>query len=219
MVAKLPISWHHSIRAAVRRDPKRAGVLGVLIVVMLIVGGRQVLGKKAPPAAQGSTPGDARARTDNNAKDAHQASRRDAAAMRKWLAMPVKKLDRNLFAAKIENYPRLSGRKPRFGGNPFKDLSGEEKSGRQSADELREWQTRTDALQLEARQLVLTSTVTGAVPKALINGQMVREGDVVAAGAGESLTGDPGAGFRVLKIEARRVIIEREGIKLEILMK
>ena len=43
----------------------------------------------------------------------------------------------------------------------------------------------------------------GASPKALINGQLVGEGEVVA-------------GFRVLKIEARRMIIEREGIQLEI---
>jgi hypothetical protein len=44
------------------------------------------------------------------------------------------------------------------------------------------------------------------VPKALIDGELVGEGDVVA-------------GFRVLKIGARGIVIEREGIVLEILMK
>jgi len=54
--------------------------------------------------------------------------------------------------------------------------------------------------------LKLQSTVMGPQPSAMVNGEMVREGSVVA-------------GFRVLKIEARRMIVEREGIKLAILMK
>ena len=52
----------------------------------------------------------------------------------------------------------------------------------------------------------LLSTVMGAKPKAMINGELVGEGDVIAA-------------FRVIRIEARRVIVEREGIRLEITMK
>jgi hypothetical protein len=40
----------------------------------------------------------------------------------------------------------------------------------------------------------------------MINGSMVGEGEVVAQ-------------FRVLRIEARSVVVEREGIKLEIPMK
>jgi hypothetical protein len=45
----------------------------------------------------------------------------------------------------------------------------------------------------------------GPNPRAVINGELVGEGDVVAE-------------FRVLKIEARRIVIEREGIRLEITM-
>ena len=40
----------------------------------------------------------------------------------------------------------------------------------------------------------------GASPKALVNGRLVGLGDVVAS-------------FRVTKIEARRIVVEREGIK------
>jgi len=46
----------------------------------------------------------------------------------------------------------------------------------------------------------------GPVPKAMIDGQLVGEGSVVAD-------------FRVLKIESRKVIVEREGIMLAIQMK
>jgi hypothetical protein len=46
----------------------------------------------------------------------------------------------------------------------------------------------------------------GSAPKALVNGKLVQEGDVVAS-------------FRVLKIEARGIIVEQKGIKLEIQFK
>jgi hypothetical protein len=52
----------------------------------------------------------------------------------------------------------------------------------------------------------VTSTLMGPHPKAMVNGQMVGEGEVVAQ-------------FRVTEIRARSVVVEREGIKLEIPMK
>ncbi len=63
----------------------------------------------------------------------------------------------------------------------------------------------------QARQVRLQSTLTGTVPTALVDGRMIREGDVVATGSGMSRTS-----YRVLKIEARRIILEREGIRSEI---
>jgi hypothetical protein len=57
-----------------------------------------------------------------------------------------------------------------------------------------------------AAKLRLESTMPGAQPRAMVNGELVGEGSVVA-------------GFRVIKIEARRITIEREGIQLEIQMK
>jgi hypothetical protein len=64
---------------------------------------------------------------------------------------------------------------------------------------------------LRVRQVRLQSTLMGAQPTALIDGQMVREGDVVATGSGSARSV-----YRVLKIEARRVILEREGIRAEV---
>ena len=58
----------------------------------------------------------------------------------------------------------------------------------------------------QAAKLRLDSIIWGAQPKAMIEGKLLAEGDVVAS-------------FRVLKIEQRRIIVEREGIRLEILMK
>jgi hypothetical protein len=74
------------------------------------------------------------------------------------------------------------------------------------ADVRKERQILVENLQQQASQLRLQSTMMGAKPKAVIDGEMVEEGEFVAS-------------FRVLKIEARRIIVEREGIKLEIQMK
>lgn len=63
----------------------------------------------------------------------------------------------------------------------------------------------------QARQIRLQSTLMGARPTALINGRTVREGDVVAHGSGASR-----ATFRVLRIEARGITLEREGIRFDI---
>jgi hypothetical protein len=74
------------------------------------------------------------------------------------------------------------------------------------ADQQVQRQALIQGLADSARSLQLQSTMLGATPSAMVNGEMVREGSLVAD-------------FRVLKIEAGKMIVEREGIKLEILMR
>jgi len=71
------------------------------------------------------------------------------------------------------------------------------------ADQQREHDALVANLRKQAEQLKVQSTVMGASPKALINGEFVGVGSVVAS-------------FRVTKIEARRIVVEREGIRLEV---
>jgi hypothetical protein len=78
-----------------------------------------------------------------------------------------------------------------------------QKSMTARADQKKEKEVLVENLRLQAAQLKVQSTVMGASPKALVNGELVGEGEVVAS-------------FRVLKIEARRIVVEREGIKLEV---
>jgi len=52
-------------------------------------------------------------------------------------------------------------------------------------------------------QVVLTATMVGASPQAIINGQVHRVGEVIA-------------GFRIVQIEQHRIIVERRGIRLAI---
>jgi hypothetical protein len=59
-------------------------------------------------------------------------------------------------------------------------------------------------LQAQASKLNLQSTVmSNGSTKAMVNGTLVEEGDTVS-------------GFKILKIEARRMVVEREGIRLEV---
>lgn len=88
-------------------------------------------------------------------------------------------------------------------------------TGRQRPPERQQQQSPADSgdrRRRQARQIRLQSTMeTGAGPMALVDGRLVREGDVVATG-----TGSDRAGYRVLRIEARRILLEREGVRLEV---
>lgn len=126
----------------------------------------------------------------------------------KWSEGPVAPISRNLFTVRLEYFP-VEG--PRTGvntGNRGDDgFWGKlEKSLILQADQRDKRENQIANYKAEAARLKLQSTIMGPLPKALVNGELIGEGDVVAS-------------FRVLKIEARRVIIEREGIRLEIQMK
>jgi hypothetical protein len=59
-------------------------------------------------------------------------------------------------------------------------------------------------LEREAREKIrLQAVMLGSVPRALINGELRREGDVVA-------------NFRILRIEQRRIIVEKNGVHVEL---
>jgi len=213
MALKPDPSWKDKATAAIQKDPKKACVLAVLALVLAIVGGRQVIGKGAPASASAGTIAK-RPKVDNPFEFKSSGKKDTSVAMQRWLTTAPPKIERNLFAIRLEYYPTLSvkvlGKSAKSAGSSPED----DKSASQEADELKEWHSRSEATQLAAQQLRLQTTVMSATPRVLINGQMLKEGEFVASG-----TGDHAAEFRVVKIEPRRVIVEREGIKLEILMK
>ena len=118
-------------------------------------------------------------------------------------------MGRNLFAAELDHFPRHGPHNPQSDAasaletQAFWDRVA--KSMSDQADQRRERQVLVDNLRLRAAKLRLQTTVMGAKPRAVINGELVGEGDVIAS-------------FRVLRIEARRVVVEREGIRLDITM-
>jgi hypothetical protein len=206
------------IKTAVRNDPQKAGILTVLVSILLVLQVRLHMSEKegGPSAAVANTNGGGGAHNPpplggGNGTPSQQNAEPGkpldaAAALRVWMDAPGADLNRNLFTVDFERFP-ADGTRVR---TPDKEAVGfwDElaKSMTVRADVKRERQVLVENLARQASQLRLQSTIMGASPKAVIDGDLVGEGDVVAS-------------FRVLKIEPRRIMIEREGIKLEIQMK
>jgi hypothetical protein len=211
----------NKIRDGAKKDPKKAGVLLVLVAV---IGGMwvKVMLRPTPGSAQGAPVGGGTAAAATTTTDASSGSLTLAAAAggtsdkranragarAAWRQVPVAPASRNLFEVDYEAYPKLV-KGPNNGGAGDLAQAGSEaaKSGPSPADVKKEKLAELiKSVRDQAGQLKLQTIVMGASPKALINGQLVGEGDVVAS-------------FRVVRITPRGMVIEREGIKLEIAMK
>lgn len=226
-------SLFHKAFSAVRNDPQKAGILTVLVAILVVLQVRLQMSEKGGPsvaraAAGGKGAGGAVLSSGKSALGGLSAGSSAsssssptkpadaAAAMRAWMEQPRASIQRNVFAVDLQRFPQVAGRAPeavvvRRTETFWDDLA---KSVVARADVRKERQVLMENLAQQASQLRLQSTVMGASPKAVVNGELVGVGDVVACGPAEGRVT-----FRVLKIEARRIVIEREGIKLEIQMK
>lgn len=197
------------ISALLKQDPKKALMLAVLLAVLAGMWGKMMLtGRSTPKAAAAmtipqpapATPADA----NNQARSVD-----NIALLRDWMAEPLPQtITRNVFELKLDYFPMDSAHvaldtrtinDPTFWEKLAKSIDAQ-------ADQQHKKEILIQNLRQQAGQLQLTSTLMGPRPRAMINGAMVGEGEVVAQ-------------FRVLKIEARSVTIEREGIKLVVPMK
>ena len=213
MPAKQPRSLWDKISQAVRNDPQKAGILTVLVAILLVLQIRlQMSDRDANPAhaaANAAIDG-----PDNpppfgaTAMEMHASAHPldSAAALRLWMESPGAPLTRNLFEVELERFPSDGSPLPMANKTSVGFWDELAKSLTFRADVKRERQILMENLARQASQLRLQSTIMGASPKAVIDGGLVGEGDVVAS-------------FRVLRIEPRRITVEREGIKLEIQMK
>ena len=210
--------------AAMKRDPKKTGVMAVLAMLLAFMVVRTFGPGGAPRRAGAATAtatslatasaaGTARAGPGGSGKNQADPSasrgRGISPYLRKWADAPLAPVSRNLFAIRLEYFP-FEGPKTPTGDVRERADDGFwarlEKSLAVQADQRDKRENQKANYIKAAAQLKLQSTIMGPQPKALVNGELVGEGDVVAE-------------FRVQKIEARRVIVEREGIRLEIQMK
>jgi hypothetical protein len=199
------------IRAA-KADPRKAGVLAVLVAVL----GTMWVRMAASDGARGPSPASAAtaAASDKQVTARARAAGRggaaksvNGAALAEWRNAPVSPIVRNLFIVQLDHFahegPTRVAAINRVDDGFWDELA---KSLSSQADHNKQRQIRIENALRDADRLQLQTIVMGASPKAVIDGEMVGEGSVVA-------------GFRVSRIEARRIIVEREGIKLEIPMK
>jgi hypothetical protein len=197
-----------------KADPRKASVLAVLVAVMGVMWYRVITGGGGPASASAYAAG------ANASASAFAPSPADvyrptgrlsaaAAALQEWArTRPVVALSRNLFVTNYDLFPLDGGRTTPTTpttptvyierGDGFWDRLAKSLADR--ADQIKEHRARVETIRSEAAKLKVQSTLMGASPKALVNGRLVGLGDVVAS-------------FRVTKIEARRIVVEREGIK------
>lgn len=209
------------IKSAMRHDPHKAGVLIALFAILLVLQVRLQMNRGQGTSVASAAP---EARADNadgsmtggpTGGDRPIKPQDLAAAMRDWSNAPSQPLSRNLFAVDLDHFPQDGTRTApvvNAGGQGFWDELA--KSMAYRADARKEQQILLENLQQQANQFRLQSTIMTNPPRAVVDGELVGEGDVVACG-----TGDARTVFRVLKIEPRRIEIERQGIRLEIQMK
>jgi hypothetical protein len=198
------------IQRTLKADPKKTGFLSVLLVVLLVMVGRLVLSGGAAPQPAGAAAAMTQRPNSNVSISVSQTTsaqnRTIRAAMQKWAEAPVPQVSRNLFAVRIEYFPVDGSRTsslPQAGDGFWQRL---EKSMAVQADQRDKRENMIANFKDEAAKLRLESTMMGPEPKAMVNGELVGEGNVVA-------------NFRVVSIETRRIIVEREGIRLEIQMR
>jgi hypothetical protein len=191
--------------AVFKASPGRSSAVTGLVVILIVAWARLLVGGKTGPApARGSAAGNAsavtiKAETPWAARPTDSASR-----LRKWAEAPVKPLARNPFTIPLDSYPHDGSKMAaEASGTGYWDLVRKSMSAR--ADQQEQRQILVDNVRIAAGTLKLQSTIMGKKPGAMLNGQMVREGSTVS-------------GFHVVKIEARRVIVEREGVKLALMM-
>jgi hypothetical protein len=205
-----PMTVINNLKDGARKDPKKAGVLAFLVVVMAGMWVK-VMWRSEPASASAAAhaPSAAATTPDTDARFVFPSDKRRAAGKTQmfWSKVPTAASGRNLFAVEYDRYPKVNkGPDNGTNGESGQAVGDAAKSGPSPADVKRERQAFAENIREQAAQLKLQTTIMGASPKALVNGQLVGEGDVVAF-------------FRIVKITARGMVIEREGIKLEIQMK
>jgi hypothetical protein len=203
-----PPSLLNQLTAALKSDPRKTWVLTILLTVMLVLWGRMMLGGHSPAEVLAGAPETSDISTGVVGHlSGHHGQR---VPLAEWARQPAASLSRNLFSVPFDYYPQDGSRLPEVSrsnldGGFWDDLA---KSMSAHADQKKERQILIDNLRTQASDLSLEGTVLGSQPKAWVNGSLVGVGEQVGS-----------SGFRVVKIEARGIVVEREGVRLEVPMK
>jgi hypothetical protein len=109
---------------------------------------------------------------------------------------------RNLFLTRLDHFPRDVGtaQQPMRPEDPADEAKSADISTDHNHDESQ------SSLQVDANRIRLQSIMMHPVPRALVDGQMVGEGEFVGK-------------FRVLRIELSRIVLEQQGYQFQITLK
>jgi hypothetical protein len=204
-IALAKTSWSEKMLAAFRASPGRSSTVGGLVLILVVAWARLLVMGHSPSTAHGAIAPVAPGAPAPIEPPAPRRSAETGPSLLQWVRQPIGPLARNPFAIPFDCYPRDGSKTAAQSadGNGYWDLLRKSMSAR--ADQQEQRQILVDNVRIAAEALKLESTIVGPTPGAIVNGQMVREGSDIA-------------GFHVLKIEARQVVVEREGVKLAVTM-
>jgi len=182
------------IQREIRRDPKKAWVLGTLLVLLGGICAWEVVSRIGPATAGAATPRPAGVAERADAPDPQDGDVSPwggaTPATGPALSAPASRsVDRDLFTPNPVYFPPH---------RPGKAVAKVLNDGPTSEE--REKARRRD-VQAQAQSLALQSTVIGAEPTAIVNGRVLRAGEWINA-------------FRVVEITTYRCVVEKDGVQV-----
>jgi hypothetical protein len=197
-------AWQTKLTTALRQDPKKTGVLGALVLIFLTVSARMMIGLSPPAPAAGSLVTPANAAVPAFVPSPVSKPGGAGTSLRGWLSTPIPSISRNDFLVKSDYFPANTAKTSEAAPQSGFWITLE-KSLSLQADQKEKRESQIASLKQQAAALRLTSTVMGSSPRAMVNGALV--------GVGESVES-----FRVVRIEPRGIVVQRDGIQLAIPM-
>ena len=204
-------NWTSRLKAEIKRDKKKTVILAALLIVAGIAGGRMLVSSRGPRQARAADPA-ATAETPSLLRtDQAKAGRLSGAERETYLSSMDRQIGRDLFQPRLEYFALQDGT-----NSETMLVSVEEEPtelfgqiGRwvaQKHQAQRELQGRVTVIGAQAQALSLESTMLGASPTAIINGQVLRKGEWVS-------------GFRVERIQSDACVVSKDGVEVELHMK
>ncbi len=202
-------TWSDKLLQPAKASPKKFSVMVGLALILVVLVLRLVFGSSGPSSASASVSkfvgGTISAALGQSAdSNAPQHISAQEWAILEWARQPIVPLKRNFFAVPLDDYRRDGDQAPELSvGAGFWDRLA--KSLTAHADQQEQRQILIENVRIMAASLKLQSIVMGNQPSAMVNGEVVTEGSDIA-------------GFHVLRIEPRTLIVERQGVRLAIVM-
>lgn len=187
--SQLP-SLKERLVAELKRDSKRVAVLGVLMVVLVALAGREALRQTRPSTARAAAARLAPARPAGDKTLPPGARQTPDTEAKVDLGLHRLTVDRDLFTPDPVYFPsRHTASAPKI----------------KVVDPAAKIEAAKRAVRAQAHALTLQSTVVGATPTAIVNGQVLRAGDWIN-------------GFKVVAITTRSCTMEKDGTRVTLEM-
>ena len=206
MIAQMETSGAvESMLKQVKSEPKKAAALALLVAVL--VGMWVKIFLFGDPRAVTAGPIGGEKVKPGTSHILNQQLSPASRSLLDWVKKPITGTKRNLFTIKLDYFP-VDGTRPMFSGDDADGFWDQlAKSLAAKADQEKAKGILRDNVRMRASRLDLQSTgMFNGSPKAMVNGTIVQEGDTIE-------------GFRITRIETKRIVVELEGIQVEVIFK